>query len=537
MPLTPHLRRPVLLAISRFKDLYIPRSSYSNFQSKSDMQRSRESISDDEDAGYASSSSDVTTNSTDQPSLVDRSKTQTTEQYGRPLPRNRNVTITPMHDSVDDDFPPIRKRKTAIYDPVKERQTSYAESKQFYQKHQLDSQNVGDDTDTTSPPMPAKSFSASLDGGTSILQSPHPIAANGKSSEQYQSALPVELGQPAHGLQSPASPRDLRTSNTHTLLEADEAARQQGHPSLPHEQKGTFLESIGLHGAGAGIGVGTGQGGFASSDATVMTELSTIHENISKILDLRHKFIRLSLQGETDNPKDEPGWRIYPPAPETVSDAPNKPRAWNDDGNGDSSVSGQIRKLGKDIGADFHLQDMLPLPGKSEMTFKLDDGGVFQVYETSESVELETPIVPIPALREWYIALDTVINAAADGPSKTYAYRRLQFLEKRFELYMLANEYQETADSKQVPHRDFYNVRKVDTHVHHSACMNAKHLLRFIKSKMKKCPDEKVITRDGKSLSLKEVFESIGLTAYDLSIDTLDMHVRENHPMFFTSFN
>ena len=28
------------------------------------------------------------------------------------------------------------------------------------------------------------------------------------------------------------------------------------------------------------------------------------------------------------------------------------------------------------------------------------------------------------------------------------------------------------------PHRDFYNVRKVDTHIHHSAAMNAKHLLR-----------------------------------------------------------
>ena len=25
---------------------------------------------------------------------------------------------------------------------------------------------------------------------------------------------------------------------------------------------------------------------------------------------------------------------------------------------------------------------------------------------------------------------------------------------------------------KQVPHRDFYNIRKVDTHVHHSSCMN-----------------------------------------------------------------
>lgn len=37
--------------------------------------------------------------------------------------------------------------------------------------------------------------------------------------------------------------------------------------------------------------------------------------------------------------------------------------------------------------------------------------------------------------------------------------------------------------------RDFYNVRKVDTHVHHSSSMNQKHLLRFIKSKMKRTPD------------------------------------------------
>ena len=48
---------------------------------------------------------------------------------------------------------------------------------------------------------------------------------------------------------------------------------------------------------------------------------------------------------------------------------------------------------------------------------------------------------------------------------------------------------------KSAPHRDFYNVRKVDTHVHHSACMHQKHLLRFIKSKLKKEQDEVVIFR------------------------------------------
>lgn len=53
---------------------------------------------------------------------------------------------------------------------------------------------------------------------------------------------------------------------------------------------------------------------------------------------------------------------------------------------------------------------------------------------------------------------------------------------------------------------------QVDTHVHHSACMHQKHLLRFIKSKLRKEPDEVVIFRDGKWLTLKEVFESLHLT-------------------------
>lgn len=58
----------------------------------------------------------------------------------------------------------------------------------------------------------------------------------------------------------------------------------------------------------------------------------------------------------------------------------------------------------------------------------------------------------------------------------------------------MLNADREFLAQKSAPHRDFYNVRKVDTHVHHSACMNQKHLLRFIKSKLRKEPDE-VMTR------------------------------------------
>jgi hypothetical protein len=44
-----------------------------------------------------------------------------------------------------------------------------------------------------------------------------------------------------------------------------------------------------------------------------------------------------------------------------------------------------------------------------------------------------------------------------------------------------------------VPHRDFYNVRKVDVHVHHSSSMNQKHLLKFIKRKLQECPDVSIL--------------------------------------------
>lgn len=350
-----------------------------------------------------------------------------------------------------------------------------------------------------------------------------------------------------------------------SLLRADQEARaHDAHPGVPHEDK-PLLATEGVHGAGAGVGVGTGAGGFAATDAHVTSELSTIYTNIQKILDARHKYIRLSLQGDGDNPKDEPTWSIYPPPPEPawyegrdrVNPNPNpinsqnssvsnsmilpqeRPHTRGSDHNKNlSSATSQApqsphtpktvkpkRKPGQDIGEDFDLNDVSPVPGQGEMVFRLDSNGVYQVYENSKAEEVDTPVINIPTIREFYIDLEEILNVSSDGPSKSFAFRRLQYLEGKFNLYVLLNEYQEMADSKRVPHRDFYNVRKVDTHVHHSACMNQKHLLRFIKSKMKKCPDEVVMFRDGKHLTLEEVFQSINLTAYDLSIDTLDMHV------------
>ena len=128
-----------------------------------------------------------------------------------------------------------------------------------------------------------------------------------------------------------------------------------------------------------------------------------------------------------------------------------------------------------------------------------------------------------------YFEVKRIINF---GPVKTLAYKRLQLLEARFNLHTLLNSDRELIAQKAVPHRDFYNIRKVDTHIHHSACMNQKHLLRFIKSRLRNSPGEIVIFRDGRFMTLSEVFRSLSLTAYDLSVDTLDMHASNTFHRF-----
>lgn len=83
------------------------------------------------------------------------------------------------------------------------------------------------------------------------------------------------------------------------------------------------------------------------------------------------------------------------------------------------------------------------------------------------------------------------------GPLKSFCYRRLSYLHSKFQLHLLLNELKELAAQKAVPHRDFYNVRKVDTHIHAAACMNQKHLLRYkltrITTSKRQRPDKRTL--------------------------------------------
>ena len=178
------------------------------------------------------------------------------------------------------------------------------------------------------------------------------------------------------------------------------------------------------------------------------------------------------------------------------------------------------------------------LPPSSGHVFAMRDG-VMQVWESAAERDAgETSAFPVPATAtDFFSALHDICRMSASGPVKTFCHRRLALLEQRFSLHLMLNADREFLSQKAAPHRDFYNVRKVDTHVHHSACMNQKHLLRFIKSRLRREPHGVVIFRDGKYLTLADVFRSVNLTSYELNVDTLDMHADKDTFHRFDKFN
>lgn len=307
-------------------------------------------------------------------------------------------------------------------------------------------------------------------------------------------------------------------------------------------------------------------------DTMINPEFARVVQSFQKCLELRDKYITKSLQRLGDNPRDHDGvfhgvvegladvsgvkpdvnqalaaspksphkpWDIYPKPP---------PPHWHFTAK-ETAISADGRVTPDD---QFNFSQC-QIPGNHDWEFEIDDKGVYQVYTNAEggsvffppegsdtilsTAEIKKPLFDIPTIREYFVDLDYVLGVISDGPAKSMAYRRLKYLASKFEMYSLLNEFQELADMKSVPHRDFYNVRKVDTHVHLASCMNQKHLLRFIKSKMKRSPHDVVIFRDGTDLTLEQVFQSLKLSAYDLSINTLDMHAHQDSFHRFDKFN
>ena len=71
----------------------------------------------------------------------------------------------------------------------------------------------------------------------------------------------------------------------------------------------------------------------------------------------------------------------------------------------------------------------------------------FLLFMKLQGIEKE-PAFEVPSIREYYMDLDYVLNVISDGPTKSFAFRRLKYLASKWSMYSLLHEYEETADMK-----------------------------------------------------------------------------------------
>eukprot|EP00930_Biecheleria_cincta_P038544 TRINITY_DN26474_c0_g1_i1.p1 TRINITY_DN26474_c0_g1~~TRINITY_DN26474_c0_g1_i1.p1 ORF type:complete len:731 (+),score=117.08 TRINITY_DN26474_c0_g1_i1:145-2337(+) len=167
-----------------------------------------------------------------------------------------------------------------------------------------------------------------------------------------------------------------------------------------------------------------------------------------------------------------------------------------------------------------------------DLRFEFCDGLV-QVLRSDGSAAMDSG----PTLNEFYEDMAALHSIRSDGATSTFCFHRMKLLEMKFELHAMDHYDTEFNEQKRNPHRDFYNVRKVDTHIHHSAAMNGKHLLRFIKAKLKKYPDDIVEKTADKEVTLKEVFQRNGIEWEELSLDKLNVMADRTTMYRFDLFN
>eukprot|EP00056_Hartaetosiga_gracilis_P001092 m.42225 g.42225 ORF g.42225 m.42225 type:complete len:811 (+) comp10493_c0_seq1:78-2510(+) len=181
---------------------------------------------------------------------------------------------------------------------------------------------------------------------------------------------------------------------------------------------------------------------------------------------------------------------------------------------------------------DMNQNPLYKILNKSEtLSFDMRQG-VVNVSFNGDSV-----LAPSISVDRYLDDLNFILSLISDGPTKSFCHQRIKLLMEKFKIHVMVNLQAEIAEQKRTKTRDFYTIPKVDTHIHLSACMHQRHLLEFIKRKAREHGDEEVIVRDGKTLTLTEVFESIQTDPEKMTLDALDVHADVGTFHRFDKFN
>ncbi|KAH9385531.1 AMP deaminase [Nematocida major] len=133
--------------------------------------------------------------------------------------------------------------------------------------------------------------------------------------------------------------------------------------------------------------------------------------------------------------------------------------------------------------------------------------------------------VAIPSVAEYHKDLEFITSIIHNGPLKSFCYQRLEHLELQFKIHLNQSHGREKKEQRTLSNRDFYTVFKADTHLHHSASMNSKKLLKYIKKKLRDSPEDEVYRdKAGEVHTLSNIFSGINKTVDTLCLDSLGTH-------------
>ena len=151
--------------------------------------------------------------------------------------------------------------------------------------------------------------------------------------------------------------------------------------------------------------------------------------------------------------------------------------------NGISYTDDKIKEMVSDT-----IHNKLKLNKNEQYKIKFGDDGIIHIYDKKNNNKEVFQVIPF---KEYINDFNTIRGYMDNGPTKTLAHNRLKLLQSKFNLHEILNSNIEKEEVKDIPYRNFYNVRKVDNHIHHSASIHQKQLLSFIKEK---CQNEEFKT-------------------------------------------
>lgn len=221
---------------------------------------------------------------------------------------------------------------------------------------------------------------------------------------------------------------------------------------------------------------------------------------VDEVIKIRDKYIKLSCQRPLDNPLNWDDWISYPPP---------QPKGWHyEDVYGAMDYYYDERAVPHYVGETFDIEDYRTNIVEPYMRKLNPDKNRKVIHGASRALEVEGFECPgeIPNFHQFVEDLSKVIKISTNKVGSILSTRRLDYLRAKFESYSLLNENKETYITKLNPHRDFYNVRKVDNNVDLAMSMTKKLLLNVINFKLKQEPDRVVYDEDGVKMTLAELF-------------------------------